>query len=274
MAEEREQKRTADTMTSPELAAHRRRNGILLLPLGCFEMHDVHVGLACDTFIAEAACRVLAEEWNAVILPAIHYTYPGATTKWPGSVGVRPREILDYVMAVVKAILRNGSKRLVLVSAHGPNTPIIQMALRQVFEETGELPIFFMPDEGPLYRQVEEEYGKPHGELAWYMASLYICGRHEEFDPAVSEADAHPRDVPAFESLGKLSRRGVSAPYVFATPWSHVGWHSGLTQDDAPRLAEIYRQCILDQARGLPEEYEQFRRDMAEAVKAAPWDEM
>jgi creatinine amidohydrolase/Fe(II)-dependent formamide hydrolase-like protein len=47
----------ADTMTSAEMAAHRRKNGILLLPVGCFEMHDVHVGMSCDTFTVEATCR-------------------------------------------------------------------------------------------------------------------------------------------------------------------------------------------------------------------------
>jgi hypothetical protein len=274
MTTRRKKELTADTMTSPELAAHRRGGGILLLPVGCFEMHDRHVGLSCDTFLAEAACRVLAEEWDAVILPPIVFTYPGATTKWPGSCAIRPRETLDYIVAVVKGILRNGSQRLVLVGWHGPNGPIVQVALRQVFEETGELPILFMPNEGPFYRRIEEEFGRPHGEAAWYLASLEICGRADEFDPAVSKADEHPRDVPTFESFGKLARHGVSAPYVFVTPWSHVGWCSGLTQADAPRLAEIYREWILDNARGLPEDYEEFRKDMAAWMERAPWDEM
>lgn len=264
----------ADTMTSAEMAAHRRKNGILLLPVGCFEMHDAHVGLACDTFLVEAACRILAEEWGAVILPPIHYTYPGATARWPGSVRILPREALDYTIAVVKGILRNGFRRLVLVSMHGPNTPMIQVALRHVFEETGEVPILFMPDEGALWRRVEEEFGYPHGEAAYYLASLYICGRHGEFDPATSEKQMHPRHVPAFESLGKLWRRGVSGPLVYATRWDHVGRYPGLTLDDAPRVAEIFREQLLQQARGLPEEYERCQQDIWQALKDAPWDEL
>ncbi len=39
----------ADTMTTVEVLALRRRNGIILLPAGCVEMHDTHVGLACDS---------------------------------------------------------------------------------------------------------------------------------------------------------------------------------------------------------------------------------
>jgi hypothetical protein len=264
----------ADTMTSPQMAAHRRRNGILLLPIGCFEMHDMHVGLSCDTFTVEATCRILAQEWDAVVLPPIHYTYPGATARWPGSVRIMPREALDYVIAVIKGIFRNGFKRLVLVSVHGPNTPMIEVAMRQVFEETGDLPILFMLDEGPFRRQVEEEFGHPHGEAAYYLAALHICGRHGEFDPAISQGEMQPRHVPAFESLGKLWRRGVSGPYVFASRWGHVGRYPGLKLTDAPRLAEIFREHLLEQARGLPEEYEECQQEIWQALKDAPWDEI
>ena len=52
--------RPADTMTSPQMAAHRRDGGILLLPVGCFEMHDRHVGLSCDTF--RQTIRTILEE--------------------------------------------------------------------------------------------------------------------------------------------------------------------------------------------------------------------
>jgi len=123
----------ADTMNTVEMAEHRRRNGIVLLPFGCFEMHGLHAGMACDSFQAEAICRVLAEAWDAVIFPTTHYMYPGATSRWPGSVGVLPRESMDYVIAVVKAILRNGFKRVVLVNVHGPSNMIITLALRTVF---------------------------------------------------------------------------------------------------------------------------------------------
>jgi len=246
----------------------------VLLPVGCFEMHDMHVGMSCDTFWAEAACRVLAEEWDAVVLPPIHYTYPGATSRWPGSVAVRPREAMDYIVAVVKAILRNGFRRLVVVNVHGPSRELIEASLRQVFEETGEVPIHLTPDLDGFRRQVEETFGHPHGEAAFYLAALYICGRHGEFDPATSEEEMHPRDVPAFESMGRLWRHGARGPYVFVTPWSHVGRYPGLTLDDAPRLAEMFREHLLKQARGLPEEYEKFQNDMRRFLESAPWDEV
>ncbi len=261
----------ADTMTSGEMAAHRARNGIVLLPVGCFEMHGPLVGMSCDSFLAEAACRVVAEEWDAIIMPTIHYTYPGATGTWPGTVCVLPRDALDYAVAVTKAIVLNGFKRLVLVSLHGPNDFVLSATIRTIFEETGQMPILFIPAYEEFCLRVEQEMGQPHAEAAGYLASLYICGRHGDFDPATEEGEAIPRTTP-FESLRQLSRHGVRTPYRYVRPQDHVGRLAGMTLDDAPRLAELYREAILERAKGLPEDYEKFQADTWQAVKDAPWD--
>jgi len=264
----------ADVMNTRELSAHQKRDGIVLLPLGCFEMHCVHMGMSTDTFLVEAACRVLAPEWNAVIYPPIHYCYPGASTPWPGSVSITPRETLDYVIAVVNAILDNGFRRLVLVSLHGPNAAMIQMALREVFETTGEIPILHSPDYREFCRRVQEEFGQPHGEAAMLLASLYMCGRHGEFDPSATKAQTLEGPAYPFKSAWNLRSHGVNLPYYFVEPNNHCGRYPGLTLNDAPRLAEIYTEVILKTAKGLPQAYEKYQKDMWKAMKDAPWDKV
>lgn len=263
---------TADTMNTRELAAHQRKGGIVLLPLGCVEMHGVHAPVSCDSFLAEAACRILAEEWDAVILPTIHYCYPGATTPWPGTISITPRETMDYIVAVMKAIFRNGFKRLVLVSLHGPNNSMIEIAMRSVFEETGELPIFFAPRYYKFSKQLEELYGQNHDEAAHLLAAMYICGRHGEFDPSASKAETLEGPAYPFPELGKLRQRDVIFPFWMTKPNQHVGRYPGLTLADAPKLAELYRKYILETAVGLPAEYESYQKKMRNAMKAAPWE--
>ena len=63
-------------------------------------------------------------------------------------------------------------------------------------------------------------------------------------------------------------------PYCYISPWDHVGNYPGLTLEDAPRLAHLYREAILEQARGLPEDYERYQQDMRQAMKDAPWDQL
>ena len=262
----------ADTMTSGELAAHRARNGIVLLPIGCFEMHGVHVGMSCDTFIAEAACRILAEGLGAVVFPPIHYTFPGATGPWPGTVSLTPEEAAAYIKAVTKAILRNGFKRVALVNVHGPGAWYIQFVLRQIFEETGELPILLRPGWGDFHKWVREEFEYSHGEAAAYLAALHIFGRHGEFDPATTE-DQMLRGGPPFGSYSDLAQHGVLMPYRYVRPEQHVSRYPGLTLEDAERCAKVLRESILKAAEGLPEDYERFQADMKAALAEAPWDD-
>lgn len=263
----------ADTMTCGEMAAHRRRNGIVLLPVGCFEMHGVQVGMGCDTFEAEAACRILAEELDAIVMPAISYTFAGATGPWPGTVNILPQQAVDYVTAVVKSILKNGFKRVVLVSIHGPSSWFLQAAVRTIFEETGEIPIVLHPRLEDFWRWVEETYGRPHSSAASYLAALHICDRHGEFDPAATEAETLEGTYP-FESQRALARHGVAMPYRYVRPQDHVGRYPGLAMEDAPRLAEEFRRSVAKAAQGLPEDYAQFQKDMRQAMKKAPWADL
>jgi hypothetical protein len=261
----------ADVMSSVEMAAHRRKDGILLLPLGCFEMHCVHMGMSCDTFLVDAACRVLAETWDAVIMPPIHYTYPGASTPWPGTVSIMPRETLDYVIAVIRAIHENGFRKLVLVSLHGPSDAMLSVAMREVFELDGELPILFSPDYSEFTRRVKEELGQPHGEAAALLASMYMVGRHGEFDPSAKKTEKLEGPAYPFPVAWTLRQHGVTFPYYFVEPNNHVGRYPGMTLDDAPRLAEIYREVIVAKAKGLPKTYDQFQKKMWAAMDKEPW---
>jgi len=261
----------ADVMNTRELAAHRRRGGIVMLPLGCFEMHGVQASMSCDTFLVEAACRVAAPLWKAVMYPPIHYTYPGASGPWPGTVRILPRDTLNYVIAVMKAILENGFKRLVLVSLHGPNAPMITLALRTVFEEMGEIPVCWAPNYDDFCERVRKRYGENHSEAALLLASMYICGRHGEFDPAAPRGVRLEGPKFPFPSFSKLRRHRVDIPYYFTEPNHHVGLYPGLTLDDGPRLAQMWRDVVLESARGLPEDYAKYQKDMWRAMKRAPW---
>jgi creatinine amidohydrolase len=267
------QKLYADTMTSGEMAEHRGRNGLLLLPVGCFEMHGYQAGMSTDSVTAQAASEVFAREWDGVILPTVHYTFPGASGPWPGTVSISPRDTIDYLLAVVRAILRNGFKKVVVVSSHGPNSSVLQMVFRTLLDESGELPIH-IGTTGDFYTWVEEEYGHNHREAAKYLAALYMLGRLDEFDPEASEDELAEGPTFPCASYGRLRRRRVGVAYYFLEPNQHVGRYPGLTRDDAPRLAERWKQSLLTMARGLPEDYEAFQQDMWAAMAEEPWREI
>lgn len=261
----------ADVMNTREIAALQKRGAIALLPVGCFEMHGVQAALGCDTLIAEAACRVLAEIWDAVIFPPVHYTYPGASTPWPGTVAILPRDAFDYVVAVLAALMKNGFKKVVLVNFHFPNDHVIQLAMRQVFETTGEIPLYYQLNYENFYQDVKNATGADHGEAAMLLAALYLLGRQGDFDPATTPAEQLDGPGVPFPACDELRRRKASAPCYFTKPNQHVGRYPGLTLSDAPQMAALFRDMILKTALGLPEAYDQLQREMRQALKAAPW---
>jgi creatinine amidohydrolase/Fe(II)-dependent formamide hydrolase-like protein len=261
-------------MNTREIAALQRRGAIALLPVGCFEMHGVQAALGCDTLIAEAACRVLAEVWDAVIFPPVHYTYPGASTPWPGTVAILPRETFDYVVAVLGAIMKNGFKKVVLVNFHFPNEHVIQLAMRQVFETTGEIPLNYQLNYLDFYQAVKKATGADHGESAMLLAALQLLGRQGDFDPASTAAEKLDGPEPPFPVCDELRRRQASAPCYFTKPNQHVGRYPGLTLADAPKMAKLFREMILSTALGLPEAYDQLQKEMRQAIKDAPWSNL
>jgi hypothetical protein len=256
------------------MAAHRRKDGILLLPVGCFEMHGPHACLSCDTFLAEAAACVLAEAWDALVLPPIHYTYPGATALFPGTVAISPEATRDYVKAVVLAVLRNGFRKVVITSLHGPNNVMLEHVLRSIFLTTNQTPISFSPNLGECSKRIEAKWGRPHGEAMLLLGALYILGRHSQWNPQCLGDTLLAGPSYPFDSAWRLRQNGVSFPYHFVKPENHVGRSPGMTLDDAPAAAQIYREVVLATGRDLPGLYEQFQQDMRRALAEKPWQDL
>jgi hypothetical protein len=264
----------ADVKNSVEMAAHRRKNGILILPVGCFEMHGPHACMSCDTFLAEAIACVLAETWDALILPPIHYAYPGATALFPGTIDISPEATRDYIKAVVMAILQNGFNKVVIVSLHGPNFPMLEHVLRSIFRETHQTPISYAPNYGECLKRIEAKWGQPHGEAMLMLGSLHILGHHGQWDPQCQGDTQLTGPADPFESAAKLRGNGVSFPFLFVEPNNHVGRYPGLKLDDAPAAAAILREVILATAQGLPANYETFQQDMRRALTEKPWEKL
>ena len=81
----------------PDVAAHLRAgNGLALLPFGALEMHGAHLPLGTDTAAALEVARRLAEQFDAVLLPPVHYGETWLTSGYPGTVSLAP----DTVTAI------------------------------------------------------------------------------------------------------------------------------------------------------------------------------
>ena len=77
------------------------------------------------------------------MLTGLPYFYAGATAIGRGTTQVSVREGIDYLGAIARSLLRQGFKRQIYVSFHGPAHMTCCPMIRDFFDETG-VPILYM----------------------------------------------------------------------------------------------------------------------------------
>ena len=110
-------------MTWTEVAALDRSRLVAILPLGAVEAHGPHLPLATDGVIAgamarEAARRLAAGGWTALLLPAIDYSAAPFAAGFPGTVSLRPETTTALVEDIGATVAGWGVPVLAIANAH------------------------------------------------------------------------------------------------------------------------------------------------------------
>jgi creatinine amidohydrolase/Fe(II)-dependent formamide hydrolase-like protein len=254
-----------DEWSSKKAAAYLRTNDLAILPLGNVEMHGPLIPLGCDSFNAHAVSLLLAEAWDAVVLPPVNYVFCGATGPWPGSINVSPEASIAYVKEVARAAIRAGFKRLILCYAHAPLNWMTQVVIRSLFLETGEIVAALMPF-GIVNRHLKEEFGRG-GEDLFVLGSLDLLGLDGAFDP---RADIDKPGGSVNETQERLGQLKVAVPWLFSEDHQHTGIHSDVKPEDAKRAASAIRKAIGD-LEEVPELFARHKKQLTELASQEPW---
>ena len=254
-----------ELMSSRDVQQYLRRRDLVILPVGCFEMHGPLVPLGCDSFIDWAMGLLLARQWKCPCLPPIFYTFPGASGPWPGTVDISNRATIDYVQAVVLALLKGGFRRVVVVGSHGPLAAMMQCVLRDVFQTTGQAILHVQPYN--LVMKKMEEARVPFGEPGVVLASMKLLGLAGAFDPA-SRVD-RPLEFP-LPSIHGLRKCQAAMPWIFAKDYQHTGMNQKLKAAHADKIVDALAHAAREM-KDLPRHFARFQREMAKLYKDKPW---
>jgi len=118
-------------MTWEEVAA-AVRSGVetAVLPVGATEQHGPHMGCGMDTAIADRLCRDVANEVPVILLPTLPYgCSTGHSKRWPGTLALNPKTMIDLVSDLGDWIVSSGIRRLVMVNGHVTNAAPLRCAL-------------------------------------------------------------------------------------------------------------------------------------------------
>ena len=109
----------------------------VFVPLGSTEQHGPHLPLSTDAVIAERVAAALAAHpacWPGtmkIVAPGIPYGASGEHQAFPGTVSIG-HEALHLLLVELIRSLSQWAGRIVIVNAHGGNTPTVRRSVEQM----------------------------------------------------------------------------------------------------------------------------------------------
>lgn len=260
-------------LLNSEVQEYLQRNDIIIVPVGTTEMHG-GFPLECETIISEAYALKMAEACDGLILTGLPYFYSGATASGQGTVQVSIRQGIDYLGAIARSLLRQGFKRQIYVSFHGPAHMTICPMIRDFYDETG-VPILYLD----MMMQVSK-----HRDLFADMQSFHdiTVGAYKvrnmlEDVPFVTGYDYRGSQSSApFNDLFGLAYQSAAVGYCFGENTDHCPTPD--VPDEETRMAMAQRGekliCDMVAAMDMPHVVEQMAKLEAyglENEEKYPW---
>ncbi|MCE7029199.1 creatininase family protein [Jiella avicenniae] len=126
--------RRFEELTSPDLEALAPRLGdmVAVLPIAAIEQHGPHLPLGTDALLADAMVGTvlarLPDDLPATFLPTFRIGTSGEHTGFFGTLSLDWRTMTAALIEIGEGLADSGFRRLVIVNAHGGNTPVMDTA--------------------------------------------------------------------------------------------------------------------------------------------------
>ncbi|GAA5315502.1 MAG: creatininase family protein [Candidatus Pelagadaptatus aseana] len=113
---------------------------VAVLPVGATEQHGPHMGCGMDTDIADKLCKAAAARADVLLMPTLPYGCSiGHSKRWPGTIALQPKTLIDVVKDSGDWVHASGFKRLFIVNSHVTNFAPLRCALEMLRAEHDDL---------------------------------------------------------------------------------------------------------------------------------------
>ena len=107
-----------------------------MLPIGATEQHGPHMACGMDAEIALHLCRAVAEQTRVALLPTLPYGCSiGHSKRWPGTIALQPKTVIDLVKQIGDWVYASGFKRFFIINSHVTNFAPLRCALEMLRAE-------------------------------------------------------------------------------------------------------------------------------------------
>ena len=207
-------------MLNSEVEDYLKQNDLIYVPVGTVEMHGGYP-LDVEEVISEAFALKMAEKTDGLILTGLQYFYAGATASGRGTVQVSVREGIDYLGAIAKSLLRQGFKRQVYLSFHGPATMTCSAMVRDFFDETG-VPILYIDLSTQMFTNAAGVVQDIRDFHAISVGAYKIMDRLQDVPLVTGYESKEPQSCAWFNDILSLAQQSGSIGYCFAKQTDHM----------------------------------------------------
>jgi creatinine amidohydrolase len=255
--------RLLTSLTGYEVADYLKRSDVIFVPVGPTEING---GNPTDVeyVIPLAYALKLAEKSDGLVLPYLSYFYPGSTTISPGTVMVSPEEGLAYLKVITRSLVRQGFRRIIFLTSHGPSGDTLGPLVREIFDQD-HVPVVWMsttvveqggrerpggrPGQASTRPSTPEALAEAMGQRKWITYGSYqIVGRLDDM-PIDFSVPQHTFE--ADSGMAALSRHllpGQSDVGRFYSDTSeHGGWPTAVTSEQRTEWAKKGADLIESQ---------------------------
>ena len=226
-----------------------------MLPVGATEQHGPHMGCGMDAEIAFQLCRAVANETKIAMLPTLPYGCSlGHSKRWPGTLALQPKTLIDVIKQIGDWVYASGFKRLYIINAHVTNQAPLRCTLEMLRAEYDDMMVAVInsPDVSERVRkhhyQDAEDWHANEAETSLMLAlkpemviEEKICDADDE-DRTENCVFAHP--------VNRTSSNGVTGKPSLASKEKGQQLFSWMVED----LSDLVRKG-LKETPPLPHSY-------------------
>lgn len=193
-------------MTNGEVEEYLNRNDIIFVPVGVVETHG-GLPLDSETMISDAFAMKMAEKVDGLVLSNLPYFYAGGTTVGRGTVQMSIVDGINYLDKIAHSLLKQGFRRQIYLSLHGPANMTIAPVVRDFFEKT-KVPILYIEMMKAMAKVKPNSFSE-NDFFDLIVGGYSLLGRLNEVPLNVPESDSQSYSGPSKESVENNSFKRV-----------------------------------------------------------------
>jgi creatinine amidohydrolase len=201
---------------------------VIVQPLGAIEQHGPHLPYSTDQVIADEVCRVAVAEAERAghdvwLLPTLSYTKSNEHAWDAGTIWLSAETLMAVLRDLGRCVAAMPARRLLFVNAHGGNSALVNVALREIRLTTGLMTFQTHPGVPP-------DQG---GVSAPHESGMGVHGGHDETSimlhlrPELVDMSLASRNVPEWLADNRSVRFGGTTSFGWLSndfgPDGHIG---------------------------------------------------